>query len=298
MIRKGFTLIEALVVIAIIGVTLTLTLCAVARVRDAAARTSCANNLRQIGLASHQFHDTMGKFPPGRADNNNDYPYSLMGWLPPLLPYLDQEPLWRATQDAYALQPFPLSGKYGPHAGLSTLIKTFACPADWRVGELQGLPPSQTYLVALTSYLGVEGLDLFSCDGVLFYGSMVRISDITDGTSRTLFAGERPPPPDFGVGWWYAGFGQESGTGSVASVLGVEEDNVSQGANTSCPNGTYKFGPGNVTNECDMFHFWSLHTGGANFLLADASVQFLTYSAAPLLPALASRAGGEDVELP
>jgi prepilin-type processing-associated H-X9-DG protein len=64
------------------------------------------------------------------------------------------------------------------------------------------------------------------------------------------------------------------------------------------PDVVFEHGPGQITNQCDMFHFWSLHTGGANFAFADGSVRFLTYSAAPLMPALASRAGGEAVEAP
>ena len=66
----------------------------------------------------------------------------------------------------------------------------------------------------------------------------------------------------------------------------------------SCSPGTYGFGPGSVNNQCDMFHFWSLHNGGAHFLLADGSVHFLTYAAYPLMPALASISGGETASLP
>jgi prepilin-type processing-associated H-X9-DG protein len=66
----------------------------------------------------------------------------------------------------------------------------------------------------------------------------------------------------------------------------------------TCPTGPYSFGPGTMQNPCDTFHFWSLHSGGSNFLFADGAVRFLNYSAAPLLPALSTRAGGEPAPLP
>jgi len=102
---------------------------------------------------------------------------------------------------------------------------------------------------------------------------------------------------DFWYGWWYAGFGQR-GTGSADLLLGVRERNVGGGYVSSCPPGPYHFQPGCVDQQCDLFHFWRLHPGGAHFLYADGSVHFLTYEADRVLPALATRAGGEVVELP
>ncbi len=128
-------------------------------------------------------------------------------------------------------------------------------------------------------------------------GSKVRFADIVDGTSNTLLAGERPPSPDFWFGWWYAGAG-EAGTGAGDMVLGARELNVNASTYTAaCPVGPYSFKPGKIQEMCDVFHFWSLHDGGANFLFCDGSVRFLTYSADSILPALATRAGGEIVSL-
>ncbi|MBI3407848.1 MAG: DUF1559 domain-containing protein [Planctomycetes bacterium] len=79
--------------------------------------------------------------------------------------------------------------------------------------------------------------------------------------------------------------------------MGMSELNVIPGNPYSCPPGPYSFSPGSLTEQCDMFHFWSLHSGGANFAFADGSVRFLSYSAAPIMPALATRAGGEVVNL-
>src|SRR5207244_2898670 len=143
---------------------------------------------------------------------------------------------------------------------------------------------------------GVEGTNQTTKDGVLFLDSRVRLEDVKDGTSHTLMVGERPPSADLVFGWWYAGWGQ-SKDGSGDMVLGVRERYVSDLA-PGCPRGPYAYGPGKVNNQCDTFHFWSTHIGGAHFLFADGSVHFLLYSAAPLLPALATRAGGESVTVP
>ncbi|HET6575478.1 MAG TPA: H-X9-DG-CTERM domain-containing protein, partial [Fimbriiglobus sp.] len=91
-------------------------------------------------------------------------------------------------------------------------------------------------------------------------------------------------------GWWYAGHGQE-GTGSCDATLGAREMNYAGDGN--CPGGPYHFKDGRVGQRCDLFHFWSPHPGGAHFLFADGSVQFLRYDADSILPALATRAGGE-----
>jgi prepilin-type processing-associated H-X9-DG protein len=129
-------------------------------------------------------------------------------------------------------------------------------------------------------------------DGVLLRDQAIRLSDITDGTSQTLLAGERPPSANFQFGWWYAGAGQRF-TGSADMILGVRERNLLQVTKGSCPPGTYSFISGRTDDQCDMFHFWSLHSGGANFVFADGSVHFLGYAADSILPALASRAAGD-----
>jgi prepilin-type processing-associated H-X9-DG protein len=119
--------------------------------------------------------------------------------------------------------------------------------------------------------------------------------DIRDGTANTLMAGERPPSPDYWYGWWYAsGF-----AGSGDTTLGVRERNDNHDPGMSqCAAGPYNFRAGLPTDMCDAFHFWSLHSGGANFAFCDGSVRFLSYSVDPIMPALATRAGGETVMIP
>jgi prepilin-type processing-associated H-X9-DG protein/prepilin-type N-terminal cleavage/methylation domain-containing protein len=292
--RASFTLTELLVVIAIIAVLLGLLLAAVQKARDSAARTNCANNLRQLGLSLHQYHDGHNAFPPGMRWQNGTDRYLFMTWLTQILPYVEQEQLLLTAEKAYQQSPWPFNNP--PHAGLTTIVKTFLCPADGRVFETQ-FAPRDMFDVSFTSYLGVEGQDLYSQDGILFRDSHIMIGDVTDGTSHTLLAGERPPSADFQYGWWYAGEGQQL-TGSADMVLGVQEQDVIPYSWAQCFQGVYTYGPGRISNQCDMFHFWSLHPGGANFLFADSSVRFLSYSAVAIMPALASRAGGEIATVP
>jgi prepilin-type N-terminal cleavage/methylation domain-containing protein/prepilin-type processing-associated H-X9-DG protein len=289
--RHGVTLIEVLVVIAIIAVLIALLVPAVQKVRAAAARMQCANNLKQIGLAVHQYHDHNMVLPAGMRKFRD--PYRMSSWLTHILPYLDQQNAFREAQEDYQKSRSPFRPA---HRGLSTIVPVFLCPADSRISSAQ-MAPRDKILVAFTSYLGVSGKDMTARDGVYYRDSKVRLTDIRDGTSNTLMAGERPPSTDFQYGWWYAGAGQRF-TGSGDMLLGVFEQNTFPVTVGSCAPGSYPFSPGNVNNQCDMFHFWSLHSGGAHFLYADASVHFLSYSAAPIMPALASRAGGETVDVP
>jgi prepilin-type N-terminal cleavage/methylation domain-containing protein/prepilin-type processing-associated H-X9-DG protein len=300
--RLAFTLVELLVVISIVGALVGLLLPAIQRVRDAAARSRCSNNLRQIGIAAHQYHDTNRTLPSGVRYQDGRDPFRFSSWLAHLLPYVEQEPLWTVTQNAYHQNPSPFSNP--PHVGLTTVVATYTCPADPRSATVQ-LANHSRFEVAFTSYLGVEGKNLKSVDGVLFHDSKISIADITDGTSQTLLAGERPPSADFQFGWWYAGAGQVyiDGdkivvTGSADMVLGVRELNLQVGLNGFCPPGEYHFAPGRIDDQCAMFHFWSPHIGGGNFLFADGSTRFMTYAADSILPALASRDGGEVVALP
>jgi prepilin-type processing-associated H-X9-DG protein len=203
-----------------------------------------------------------------------------MTWMTRLLPYLEQEALWDEALYAFGQNKFFESL---PHRGiLSRVLPVFTCPSDGRTSEPVNFG---AFSVGLTSYQGVEGTNQLRHDGVLFLDSRVRFADIRDGTSNTLMVGERPPNPRMNLGWWYAGWGQEK-DGSCDSVLGSNELNRYASLQGTCPPGPYEFGPGDITNACDVFHFWSLHPGGANFLFADGHAQFLSYEADPILPAL------------
>ena len=296
--RPGLTLLEVLVVLAILGTLAGLLLPAVAQSRRVADRLRCQNNLKQIGLALHNYHDTTSSFPPGLATDS----YRYLTWMGRLLPFTEENALWQQTQSAYGVTPMPWQAP--PHAGDRSL-PLYSCPADYRM--FLAAPTVEVYWLAggvtlqpltvrvgLTSYLGVSGTDLYARDGIFYAGSRIRFKDITDGASQTLLVGERPPSGDLQYGWWYAGQGQKL-TGSLDMVLGAAEINVI--LPDICPRGPYTFGPDKIDNPCAMFHFWSMHSGGANFLLADASVHFLPYGRADILPALATRAEGEVVSL-
>lgn len=288
--HRGFTLLELIVVIGILGVLVALLLPAVQRVRDAAARSRCQNNLRQIGIALHNYHDAESILPPGIRGEGADFPF--MSWLVRILPFVEQGAVWKQAVAAYGVD-YRFSDD-PPHP-FATVMPLYGCPADPRTAQV-GHAYAGRLRVAFTSYPGVEGRNQTRKNGCLFLNSSIRITDISDGTSNTLLVGERPPSTDEVYGWWYAGVGQ-SWDGSAAMVLGVREWNVR--LIYVCPYGAAAFGPGQLNNQCDMLHFWSPHIGGgAHFLLADDSVHFLSYAAAPLMPALASRNGGEVVGLP
>jgi prepilin-type N-terminal cleavage/methylation domain-containing protein/prepilin-type processing-associated H-X9-DG protein len=307
--HRGFTLIELLVVIAIIAILIGLLLPAVQKVRDAAARMKCSNNLKQMGIALHAYHDVNGHFPNGVA---YAFPYYYWSWMAQMMPFYEQDNLYRQA-DAWA-RTTPDNGQYHwwPWGGfwlnpmtpanpaLGVVVKTLICPSDSR--QDFAIPGSQWggngnvaftgYLAAASSTEGDEAYNGGQSDGILYWKSMTRFADITDGTSNTLMVGERPPSKDLFYGWWFAGAGWDgSGEGDV--VLGARSYNYA--SSLGCSASYVGFQPGNINNPCDQAHWWSNHTNGGNFLYGDGSVHFLTYTANSVLPQLCSRNGGEVV---
>jgi prepilin-type N-terminal cleavage/methylation domain-containing protein len=325
--RSGFTLTELLVVLAIIATLLALLLPAVQRVRESAHRVRCENNLKQIGLALHNYHGVYNAFPPAQLDDPKYSPnktaprppYPYLSWRGSLLPFVEADNLWRQTMQAFSVEK---EFWYDPpHTGLSTIMPVYTCPSDPNEYQTHSVPTlveggGSLPPVALSGYLGVSGTNLLMRDGVLLYNIDIRIQDITDGTSNTILVGERPAVEPYVFGWWYAGVGQfvplHPGsrssnleqrmhyqgvfTGSSAQTLGAAELNLQSSgysAYDDCPPGPYTYGPGKSSNPCDSFHFWSMHPGGAHFLFGDASVHFISYGIGANLVKLATRNGNE-----
>jgi prepilin-type N-terminal cleavage/methylation domain-containing protein/prepilin-type processing-associated H-X9-DG protein len=316
--RVGFTLIELLVVIAIIAILIGLLLPAVQKVREAAIRMKCQNNMKQIGIALHAYHDANKAFPAGVSyPPTLGYPFFYWSWMAQMMPYYEQGPLYNQAYNFanaglqynsnYNWWPwggFWLSSQTPANPALGVLVKTLICPADSREGLLlQGEPSPPGWggngYVAFTGYLAVassaEGDEAYTqgptaagANGIMYWQSAVRFTDITDGTSNTFMVGERPPSVDLQYGWWFAGAGWDgSGEGDV--LLGARSVRYASVMGSS----VVGIAPGKITNPGDQAHWWSLHSSGTNFLLGDGSVRLVNYTANAVLPQLCSRNGGE-----
>jgi prepilin-type N-terminal cleavage/methylation domain-containing protein len=218
--RRGFTLVELLVVIAIIAVLIGLLLPAVQKVREAAARMSCQNNLKQVGLALHNYHDANGAFPPGETGPFGVAPMD--AWPSYLLPYIEQDNVYRRVSKSligywggYAPpSPFrlgPPAGSYGPgpndpdpvrrnhYLASISIIKTYQCPSspEKQRGNIFGIEFTTGNFfddVGILMYSGISGSSrdgsVCSRRGVFYYNSRTRIPEITDGTSNTMLVAE------------------------------------------------------------------------------------------------------------
>ncbi len=297
--RSGFTLVELLVVIAIIGILVALLLPAIQMAREAARRSSCSNNMKQIGLGLHMYHDTFQRLPAGwrgyDPSNGSPFWFGVPGWAwsASILPHMEQTALYG---DSVHFE-LPVADAANADARLSQ-IKIYRCPTDIGSGvfDLQGGGPSVGSAVpfpikmATGNYIGVFGTVDFhivcnpsspsfnGCegDGVFMLNRQFRIADILDGLSTTLVVGERNSKlaPSTWVGV------VTGGQHGVARVAGVAS-----------------YPPNSTDTPAHYFHnFSSFHPAGTNFLSADGSVHLVAETIdLPLYHALCTRAAGDVV---
>lgn len=291
---RGFTLIELLVVIAIIAILIALLLPAVQQAREAARRSQCKNNLKQIGLALHMYHETAGTFPPGWIAQHptTNQPYWLgrpgWGWATRILPYLEQENVQNNLIN------FNLSMLDSFHDQVrTTSIPVFLCPSD--PGETTfmltpGTMPMPNYSAGFTdtrvpkaNYIGVfgtvrmidAGCPMGECvgNGSFVLQKAFRFRDFTDGLSTTFITGERNS--EYSPSTWLGVFaGAAHAPGRIVAVA------------ENPPN----------SDITPAFTFSSSHTSGTHFLSGDGSVKMISENIDQgTYHALCTRSGGEVV---
>lgn len=252
--RRGFTLIELLVVIAIIAILIGLLLPAVQNIREAANRIKCANNLKQLGLALHTYHDTAGNFPPGGTQYSGqsmapDAERGMWNWTYHLLPFIEQDNLYKEPDfnKVYA-----------------AAVKTMYCPTRRPVQAYGGYGKTDYAANAGTSNLGANG---FIGQGFINGPTVVRMADITDGLSNTIAVGEK-----------------RLNTAELGNVYDDNEPFVNSGWNDDYesyrtavyPAARDYSAPGVV--PVSNTEFGSAHPAGFNIALGDGSVRHLRYS--------------------
>ncbi len=294
--RPAFTLIELLVVIAIIAVLIALLLPAVQSAREAARRSQCCNNMMQLAISLQNYESSHETLPPGVVNDTGpiiDQPKGYhFGWLSQILPYFEQK-------NTYNHFNFKL-GLYVPQNSSvrAILVQSFLCPSEAPASHRSASG------FAMTSYAGchndIEAPIAANNNGVLFLNSSVRIEDVTDGTSQTIFIGEKLND-GLDQGWASGtraslrnmGSFRTSAAGSGKISYQISGDQGDQGPGTSPKAGTAKAGASD-DDASFVGSYSSLHPGGANFAFGDGSVRFLKNSMSPhIRRLLANRADGE-----
>lgn len=295
--RRGFTLIELLVVIAIIAILIALLLPAVQQAREAARRTTCKNNMKQLGLALHNYHDVHRTFPSGwiavsASPHMAHDGLNGAGWGTMILPYLEQAPLYGKFDSKFAIED-PVNADF-----LKEILPSWQCPSDpkpnmWQIlhedgsGTVLADLPTANYIASfgteeLDGCEGAAGTAPVSSsgqcigDGMFYHNSKVAIRNITDGTTNTLMLGERRT--DVTLGWFSTWPGMVSEGDAAFQRIQGSADHV-----PNAPNGHFD-------------DFSSHHTGGAQFCLGDGSVRFVSENVDHgVYQSLATIQGGEVV---
>jgi prepilin-type N-terminal cleavage/methylation domain-containing protein len=283
---RGFSLVELLVAMGVIAVLVTMLLPAVQNVREAARRTQCKNNLRQVSLALQSYYSSYECLPPGTVNGtgpilNRPQGYH-HGWLTVLLPYLEAGPL--------SAQIDPAAGIYEErHAAVrSVVLPVLLCPSDKAERHSDR---DDDIAAALTNFAGVHDPREVPIDvtnhGVLFLNSRVHYADVPDGTAHTVFVGEFLRKAD-DLGW-------ASGTRATLRNGGMPD---------GIPGGNVYSDRTTLVNSLETLaridpllgvgSFGSAHSGGAHYAMGDASVRFLSAGvSSPVLRQLCDRADGE-----
>ncbi len=317
--RRAFTLIELLVVIAIIAILIGLLLPAVQKIREAANRMKCSNNLHQVGLAAHNYESAYGRFPPAINlpistqsgavfPTNTLYTKGIIGnppdpnlfysWCEAILPFVEQDNLQKTldlTQREYA-------NCNGPNSTGAQVVKIYQCPSDYLPSKVTTYTSGgNTYYFGMNSYLANGGtrdwyVSNMTNDGMFWINSQVTFADVTDGTSNTLLFGERNHREPLWTtlqtlgGWAWANYSAaQDYVGSTPVPI-----------NYVVPPGSPNPPPFAIT-DLRTCAFGSQHPGGCNFCMADGSVRFVTLisnSQLPTLQALSTRQNGEVVNTP
>lgn len=199
--RRGFTLIELLVVLAIIGALISLLLPAIQKVHSAAQRIQCMNNLKQLGVALHHYHDNHQQFPAGAVAKpypaDFTVPPSSYRWsaLAQLTPYLEQTSIYNSLDFSYPMyggplqtfQPSPWPQALSNKETIAWPVKVFLCPSDRMVGVANGFGPSN-YMACTGT--GLNAGTAYDTNGMFYVNSKIRIKDVKDGTSNTAMMSE------------------------------------------------------------------------------------------------------------
>jgi prepilin-type N-terminal cleavage/methylation domain-containing protein/prepilin-type processing-associated H-X9-DG protein len=318
---RGFTLVELLVVITIIGILIALLLPAVQAAREAARRMSCGNNLKQIGMALHMCAEHDGRFPQGNywymqgnVVQSNRGPM----WSTFLLPYIEQQPLfdrisydegaqWAWSPSQYPPTPASYDTPTGRNiAACETEVSVFRCPSTnapmhvfdicvggWNVGKR--VPSNYLGCASGVVTTDRDPSNFFNLDGVLFNLSQITISDIQDGTSNTLLVAEAEPDAadstaaealENGVkDHWFIGGDDGDTNWTTPSVQGL--DHSEYAGSTGVP----------INKPHDELAFGSAHSGGCQTVFCDGSVHFISEDIdATTWQRLGSRNDGQPID--